>query len=415
MGWKTMPRRPALFLEQRPEIGLLLCCTRTHIDNHCAARIEKLLQQAIDWQYLIEKASRHKVLPLLYVRLQEIGAHAVPADVMEQLQAVFRQNTQRNLFLTRELIAVIQLLRGQGIPAVPYKGPVMAQSVYGNLSLRQMVDLDILIHPRDLFRVKELLASLGYQPYRPGVDCTPDQEAAHIQSQHEYSFVHGDTGLHLEMHWEFTREPYRLPLDLARIEDRLGQIQLAGTLVATFAPEDLLLTLCIHGTHHNWDMLCLVSDVAETIRAYPTMDWAIVFARARSLHITRILLLGLYLAHTSLDAPLPMSVSRRVYANRYIAFLGTIVMEEMLQRKRVVLSHGAAFLLTSELRDRFWNALQVYLRRFRPNERERAIVDLPAGLNGLYYPLRLIRLTREYWWGVLGPIVRFFVKKRKLN
>jgi hypothetical protein len=110
-----------------------------------------------------------------------------------------------------------------------------------------------------------------------------------------------------------------------------------------------------------------------------------------------------------------MFVTRQLSANRYIRFLAAFVVEEMLDRKQAVLTYGALHLLTADLRYRSWSALRLFLRRFKPNERDRAIVALPPRLNGLYYPLRLIRLTREYWWGVLGPIVRFFVKKRKLN
>ena len=33
----------------RPEIELLLCCSRTYIDPETAAQIENLLQEDLDW------------------------------------------------------------------------------------------------------------------------------------------------------------------------------------------------------------------------------------------------------------------------------------------------------------------------------------------------------------------------------
>jgi hypothetical protein len=49
---------------------------------------------------------------------------------------------------------------------VPYKGPVLAAAVYGHLSLRQIRDLDILVHPSEVRPAGELLISQGYRRER---------------------------------------------------------------------------------------------------------------------------------------------------------------------------------------------------------------------------------------------------------
>jgi hypothetical protein len=44
---------------------------------------------------------------------------------------------------------------------VPFKGPALAVQAYGDLSLRQYDDLDLLIHEADVPRAYQLLIANG--------------------------------------------------------------------------------------------------------------------------------------------------------------------------------------------------------------------------------------------------------------
>ena len=69
--------------------------------------------------------------------------------------------------------------------AVPYKGPVLAQSAYGDLGLRSFSDLDFLISPADFERAKQALAEIGY---RPSTELTPAVERFWLRTGYERSF-----------------------------------------------------------------------------------------------------------------------------------------------------------------------------------------------------------------------------------
>src|SRR4029079_18015131 len=99
-----------------------------------------------------------------YTRLTEPGAGLVPEQVLAQLAIEFRRNTVRNLYLTGELARILKMFADQAIPALPFKGPLLAQQAYGNLGLRVFQDLDLLIRPRDVARTLAMLASEGYSP-----------------------------------------------------------------------------------------------------------------------------------------------------------------------------------------------------------------------------------------------------------
>jgi len=46
------------------------------------------------------------------------------------------------------------------LPAIPYKGPVLAESAYGDVALRNFGDLDFLISPVDFGQAKQALREL---------------------------------------------------------------------------------------------------------------------------------------------------------------------------------------------------------------------------------------------------------------
>ncbi len=50
----------------RPEEELLLCCARTAMDSERVRRILDLVCNDINWEYLIQTAVRHGVMPLFY-------------------------------------------------------------------------------------------------------------------------------------------------------------------------------------------------------------------------------------------------------------------------------------------------------------------------------------------------------------
>ncbi len=174
------------------------------MDPERAERIKILLTGNIEWTYLLHLAALHGIMPLLYWHLNTICPEAVLESSFDLLRDYFYANEFHNHLLTSELLRILQLFEKQGIPAIPYKGPVLAASVYGNLSLRQFGDLDILIHKRDVQRVQELLVAQGYRPW-----------FAH--SDYHRGFDGEANRIHLEIHWNLLPKSLCFPLDFERL------------------------------------------------------------------------------------------------------------------------------------------------------------------------------------------------------
>ncbi len=140
---------------------------------------------------------------------------------------------------------------------------------YGDLSLRQFGDLDILIHKRDLLRAKELLISQGYQ-----LKLTDAQEAAHIYSYCTLPFVRTNGKILVELHWALTGKHWPFPFDFDRLRAHLIPVSCGEAQLFSLRPEDLLLFLCVHGAKHHWERLMWICDVAALVRVQQQMDWS---------------------------------------------------------------------------------------------------------------------------------------------
>lgn len=219
-----MVYNPAPVAKIRPEVELLLCCTRTCMDSETAQRARALLQKQLDWDYLLRSARRHRMKPLLYWHLNAICPEAVPKACLDGLRDEFRANAQSNLYLTKELLALLCLFEEHSIPAIPFKGPVLTVLVYGNLALRRFGDLDILVSKRDVLKAEELLISKGY---RPRVHLVSARERVRFQSSYAQEFVHDNGRGQVDLHWKLAERYFLHAPDPEPLWERLEPVSLA--------------------------------------------------------------------------------------------------------------------------------------------------------------------------------------------
>jgi len=326
-----------IITDSRPEAQLLLCCARTQIDAGNAERIITLLQENIDWSYLLQMAFRHNLAPLLYRSLESVAPTTLPETVRAELRGQIQVNIQGNLFLTKELLHLIAFFDQHGIQVLPYKGPVLAASVYGNLGLRPSNDLDILVRERDILQAMDILVSCGYEIIRPLVVARTRKSLQQLcvrqlaeRSPWAYQLVlwHPDRQGIVELHWRITPK-YIFPNNPEQLWQDLNLVTLGGVTVPSFAPENLLWFLCVHGAKHQWKRLIWLCDIAELIRVYPHLNWEHVFAQAAKLGIERRLCLGLLLANCMLKTPLPKTIETKVYGIPHMKVLAQQVMKRV--------------------------------------------------------------------------------------
>lgn len=383
----------------RPEARLLLGCARLPIGPDMRAEILGRLGPDLDWDYLRGLASRHALFPLLHRNLEAIAPSLIPRPFFVELWAHHEKLRLRNTSLAEELLNILGLLDANGIPAIPFKGPALAAAVYGDLALRQFRDLDILIRPEDLPAAKELLKTRGYKPDH---ELNPTLEAAFLRSKaaHHLVMAQCDDSMLVELHWKTDADhPLEEAADGAWWAG-LGESDLDGGRVRCFAPRELLLILCLHGSKHHWSSLAWLVDVAELIRQQPGMDWDWVVARAGKMRSLRRLALGLCLAHRLLDAPLPDEVLQRVQPTPGVEALAARITRMIFDPEAVEPGPLQRLRLDLSLREGLGQKLSYgFNLLLAPSLEEWSRWPLPRPLFVLYAPLRLYTLVERNLWG----------------
>lgn len=388
----------------RFEVEVLLICASTQINSKKVQQLRILLQEDINWTDLIEMASRHKVMPLLYWNLNATCPEAVPKAILTKLRADFQTNTRRSLFLSGELVRLLNLFEAQGIPALPFKGPVLAASTYNNLSLRQFCDLDILVDERDLERAKHLFLSQGYRMKIEGIEVTQSQEEAFVRSPNiyqlvreaAYPFFHHQKEVMAELHWVIIPKYFSFPIDSKALWDDLDPVLIAGKTVPNLSPENALLMLVGHGTKDCWTQLARICDVAELIRSHPQLDWVKLMEQASTKGGQRMLFLGLMLAHNLLGTPLPEVVWQKMQAEPMVELLAKQVDLRLFNKANGSYQDGKITRFHLTARERLVDKMRYFLGlATTPTTSDWLLLPLAEFPAFLYYLLRPIRLIKE--------------------
>ena len=180
----------------RPEYQAVLgCALPDEVLRDAEGELRAALEATTDWQLLRDTALRHGVIGLLYRRIARKCPDAVPEAVLGELRSLYQVNSRRNLRLGAQLVRILGQLHERGIMAVPIKGPMLAQYLYGDVGARQSVDLDVLVRKDDVVEVREALAETGLLPCLP---MDSRYEAALLRWEGEYAFKSPDGGLLLE-------------------------------------------------------------------------------------------------------------------------------------------------------------------------------------------------------------------------
>lgn len=369
------------------ELDLILACCGQDADGHLSARMQQILRHGVDWQRLAELAQQHGVVPLIYRRLSTAMDVRQSAS-LEQLRRQDNDNTHRALWLTLELLNIHRHLEARGLEVLPYKGPMLAETLYGNVALRQFTDLDFLIRSPDLPGIKAALAELGYEP---GLRLTKAAERDYLKSGYEYTFDGARGRNLLEIKWQMLPRFYSISFDVSDFFERSALIALEGQKLRTLCDQDLMLVLCVHAAKHAWRQLSWLCDIVQLARSR-SLDWLALRAEAERLGVMRIVAVTFLLAHQLLGARpaeelrLGDEAEAKALVQRIVPL---IVAEEELDAESV-----AYFLLMMELRERRRDRMSFWWRLcVTPSAGEWAAVRLPGPLFPLYRVVRVCRLA----------------------
>lgn len=358
---------------------LLLCYARTNTGE-------------VDWEYLFQLARRHSIVPLVYVQLEKHASDLVPQQFLNKLKKHYFENSARNTLLTAELCCLINSLRDEGIEAIPYKGPVLGLFAYGDIALRRFVDLDVIVKKSDVLKARQVLLTSGYIPTK---SLSPGQQEILLRTQHNMQFSRDNHRLIIELHWEVAPHLFASTVNGERLWQDLITLDLNGTPVKTFSAEDLIFSLCVHGSRHLWERLGWICDIAELIKRQP-LDWTALLERSALADTERMFLLGVHLAHLLLDAPVPAEVKQRCDADQRLSSLADNIIEHLFNgTTHVPATSREIFKYNIGVRKTLGARARYILYMMQPTDGDLAAHSLPQSWSFAYYLSRPLRLLKR--------------------
>jgi len=303
------------------------------------------------WPQIILCAERMRVIPLLFYTIKQFPGIQPPTVIYDTLMAKYLANGGRNLMLSHELKRILDTFDTNTIQVIPLKGAYLAYAVYERFSIRQMLDLDLLVRWEDIPKAITILEALGY--IATGTFHW-DEECRRFD-HHGPGYRH-PSGSMVELHWNIIDAH-----SIGEKEIAIGEIFLLraqpGLLLETktylLTPEDLILHSVIHQTlHHTFHLG--IREFYDIKRIYEkfkdSIDWGLLISSAKELKIERPVMLILTLTDLITGSDITKKLIQEGFTceipDQYqIAALGEIEQENSAYSVSFRLSHSKTGIL----------------------------------------------------------------------
>jgi hypothetical protein len=338
---------------------------------------------------MLELARRHRLVPAFDRALAKGEATflAPPSDCAEAIRSEARQIAMRALASVRQLTAVLSTLGDAGVEALPYKGPALAQQAYGDVGVRDSLDLDVVVRPADRGRARVALSKHGYDSLEK---LSPSEERILLDAYGHYLLLAPGEGIPVELHWRFSSAQFPWSPDVTDVLSR-SRVGAIGTHVTPMIdPVDSVVLQAAHGTRHAWERLEWLVAMVATSRLVAS-DVPRLVDRARAMRALGALTTAFELARRLLGVAVTPALAADGAASALAADLERRLRDAALVPVVPARTghHGIVLRAMDGPADRLrYLALSAVL----PTMNEREAIAFPGVLAPLYYPLRLARL-----------------------
>jgi hypothetical protein len=294
--------------------------------------------ESINWGDLLVLAESHGVFPAF--------CRAYSGELPEAFRERLRTHWATSAYFAGELDRLLRLFHRNGIEALPLKGPVLSEFLYGSISLRTCDDIDLLVKLADFDRAQSLLLEAGFSP-----------------ADESGNYHRGYWGREVLVELHFAVASPSLPrFDIERAWARAKQTGFCGQVVRFFDKTDLLLYLVLHGVKHHFARLVWLLDIVHALADLDDDDVAQLLTMAQSMGIEGSLLTTCGLAHLVFGTELPPRICQAIARNPSALPNATGIADQALSGPAMVgtPTHNASLFVSQEMgvRRRWANRLR---------------------------------------------------------
>lgn len=280
-----------------PQTQFVLYCLQSRF-NPAALEMARnvAIQDEFNWESTMALVYHENLAPLLYAIVH--GHDLFPSKLEQEIRKTYLSNAIRNTLLFENLAQIQENFAAEEISIILLKGAALAETIYDNIAIRPMVDIDILVHSEDVNSALNQLISLTYNPVEP-------ESHPGIITEYENELLlqkSGHIDVALELHWSLLDSPhYQHRIQMDWFWQTAVPAQFAAVPGLVLGTEALLLHLCSHlMLHHRGEGMLWLHDVAEVlVQCRTSLNWDTLLNKAQEYDL--VLSLQYILTHVTLQ------------------------------------------------------------------------------------------------------------------
>jgi hypothetical protein len=286
---------------RRPWQGDILRACLSDPSGESARTIVRAAPKA-ELELLPALASFHRVVAPVYDSVRSV----VPADVLVQLERLYRDDLARRLIASANLRQSRELLDSLDVPFLVVKGPVLSEAIYDRPRARFYRDLDLVV-PHESFAV--------------ALTAFEQEGAAVVDANWPYFLEHVagqvDLSTNVDLHWHFLFfESLRRETNLRMEEvfERSRTVTVDGVSVRTPDRADTLIHLALHACLEGGKRLVWLKDIEQVV-VNDRPPWSEVVERSLTSRVNLLVGTMLMRSRAALATPVPDDVIRALVPN----------------------------------------------------------------------------------------------------
>lgn len=289
------------------ELKLVLELVKKDIDLD---KVSEIVSGELDWFGFLYDTLRHGVVALVYSAAKRLAASSeedlageederegkgktlrIPPWVLRELKKYYDDCAEYALKNSLELLNIKALYRKNKIRYFVVKGMPLALELYGDISLRESMDMDLFVCEEDFENAVTLLLACGYEAQGENdrfiYENRFDEEIK--RKYHHLRFYNVSKDTVVELHWKFESKKRFIPLsdfgdffDFEKLWENRRVINCFDREINCFSLEEEFLFLIYHGTKHYYAKLKWLLDIYY-ILAYKgeQLNWKIIEEKAK--------------------------------------------------------------------------------------------------------------------------------------
>ncbi|RMF93795.1 MAG: hypothetical protein D6734_09290 [Candidatus Schekmanbacteria bacterium] len=211
----------------------------------------------IDWEALVDLAAYHGVASIIYKNIKDIKPRFVDNSFLSEIESYYYGIAGKNTNYFAEMDKILLTLNDSGVDTILLKGAALGETVYNNIALRPIEDIDLLVKRFDFPAAKAAFKRWGYDvhekifPSRIHKEIEMERHKPFEKYESELHFFDKKNRFFFDIHWNLlivceSGIAEAIQLNMDKIWQRIKEISTGEAYAYTMSDEDNLIYLCLH-------------------------------------------------------------------------------------------------------------------------------------------------------------------------